>query len=116
MVVEIFMTSISAIYSFGELIRDRRESNGITLKVVSEKTSIDLSLLAKIERNERRPTEKLIKQLAEFFQMDEGVLKACSISDQIAYKIIEENTDVEILKVAELKVEYLKKIKNGGKN
>jgi hypothetical protein len=33
--------------------------------------------------------------------------------DQIAYKIIQEESDIEVLKVAEEKVNYLKKKKNG---
>ena len=35
------------------------------------------------------------------------------LSDQIAYKILDEEADLNILKVAEKKVSYLKTIRNG---
>jgi hypothetical protein len=35
------------------------------------------------------------------------------LSDQIAYKILDEKADIEILKVAEEKVKYIKAVNNG---
>jgi len=99
--------------SFGELLRDLREKNGQTLKVVSEYLTIDTSLLAKIERNERHPTKQVIIQIAEYFKVDKKFLINEFLSDQIAYKILEEEADVTILKVAEQKVKYFKNKNNG---
>jgi HTH-type transcriptional regulator, competence development regulator len=99
--------------SFGELLRNLREETGQTLKTVSEKIDIDTSLLAKIERNERQPTKLIIKQVAKYFKVDEKELQSEFISDQIAYKILDEDADIETLKVAEEKVIYLKTIQNG---
>lgn len=99
--------------SFGEQLRTLRENAGHTLKTVSEQIGVDISLLAKIERNERQPTRQLIKQLADFFQVDEQALKDEFLSDQIAYKILAEDADLHILKVAERKVSYLKTKKKG---
>lgn len=99
--------------SFGEHIRKLREESGLTLKFVSEQISIDTSLLAKIERNERHPTKQLIKQIADYFKVDERELQNVYLSDHIAYKILDEEADLSILKVAEEKVKYLKTVKNG---
>jgi transcriptional regulator with XRE-family HTH domain len=107
------MTTIKKTESFGEHLRNLREKEGLTLKSVAEKINIDMSLLAKIERNERQPTKQIIKQVAEFFEVDEKELQNNFLSDQIAYRILEEEADLEILKVAEEKVIYLKTVNNG---
>jgi transcriptional regulator with XRE-family HTH domain len=100
--------------SFGELIRASREDLNLSLREVSKKICIDTSLLGKIERDVRQPTKEHIKRLAEFYKLDERKLLMESLSDQIAYKIIDANAEKIICKVAEKKVEYfkLKKEKN----
>lgn len=99
--------------SFGEHLRHLREESGFTLKMVSEHIHIDISLLAKIERNERQPTKVIIREIANFFQVDLQELQNDILSDIIAYKILEEEADISILKVAEDKVKYLKAVHNG---
>lgn len=96
------------IATFGEQVRSVREESNFSLREVSEKIGIDTSLLGKIERSERQPTKDQIKQLAIFFKLDERDLLKEYLSDQIAYKILEAAADIDTLKVAEKKVEYLK--------
>ncbi|WP_124642826.1 helix-turn-helix domain-containing protein [Amniculibacterium aquaticum] len=107
------MTTIKKHTSFGELLRGLREETGQTLKTVAESLEMDTSLLAKIERNERQPTKLIISQVAEYFNVDKKELQTEFLSDQIAYKILDEEADIEILKVAEEKVKYLKTVNNG---
>lgn len=107
------MATVKNITSFGEHLRNLRKNQSLTLKNVAEQISIDTSLLAKIERNERQPTKLIIKQVAEFFKCNEQELLNNFLSDQIAYKIMDEEADIEILKVAEEKVKYLKTVNNG---
>ena len=104
---------IKKITSFGEHLRNLREEAGFTLKYVSEQINIDTSLLAKIERNERQPTNQIIKHFAIFFNVAESELQNDFLSDQIAYKILDHEADLSVLKVAEEKVKYLKTIQNG---
>ncbi len=94
--------------TFGEQLRNLRESNKLTLREVSKSLDLDTSLLAKIERNERAPNRQLIKKMAEFFNVNERDLINEFLSDQIVYKILNEETDLNILKVAEEKIKYLK--------
>ncbi|MBN2650071.1 MAG: helix-turn-helix domain-containing protein [Prolixibacteraceae bacterium] len=107
------MEAIKNTKTFGEHLRHLREDAGFTLKFVSVQISIDTSLLAKIERNERQPTKQIIKQVADFFKVDEKELQNGFLSDQIAYKILDEEADLSILRVAEEKVKYLKALHNG---
>jgi len=99
--------------SLGEQIRKLREETGQTLKIVANNLEIDISLLAKIERNERQPTKSMLNQLAEYFKIDSKLLQIQMLSDQIASKVISENIDESIFKVAEEKVKYLKNVQNG---
>ena len=96
------------ITSFGELIRQFREEAELPLRKVAAQLDIDPSLLGKIERNERQPTKQIISAIAKIFKQDKVQLHKEYISDLIAYKIIEEEVDIDTLKVAERKVQYLK--------
>lgn len=100
--------SKNKIATFGEQVRELREGASQPLREVAEKIGIDTSLLGKIERNERQPTKEQIKQVAKYFKLDEKYLFKEYLSDQIAYKILEEEADLDTLKVAEKKVQYLK--------
>lgn len=107
------MGMIKQTKSFGEHLRILREEAGFTLKFVSEQINIDTSLLSKIERNERQPNKVIIKQIADFFHVEEKELQNDFLSDQIAYKILDGQADLSILKVAEEKVKYLQKTSYG---
>jgi len=96
------------IATFAEQVRTLRETAHLSLREVAEEIGIDTSLLSKIERNERQPTKEQIKQVAKYFKLDEKDLLKEYLSDQFAYRIIEEEADLDTLKVAERKVEYLK--------
>lgn len=96
------------ISTFGEYIRQLREKTGLPLRKVAAQLDIDPSILGKIERNDRQPSKEQIKKLAVIFDQDENYLLSEYLSDQIAYKILEEEGDLNVLKVAEKKVTYLK--------
>ena len=110
------MEQVKTHMNFGEYIRILRESAGLTLREVASEIKIDSSLLAKIEKNQRQPTKHLIKSLASFFNINERDLLTEFLSDQIAYKILDEESDLNILKVAEEKLSYLKTLYNGNNN
>ena len=107
------MSPVKRLTTFGTHLRMLRESTGATSKEVSERLEIDPSLLAKIERNERQPTKQLIKKIAAYFKADEKALLNEFLSDQIAYQILEQEADLDVLKVAEEKVSYIKNLRNG---
>ncbi len=104
-------TAKNSVATFGERLRTLRVEAKLSLREVASEIGIDTSLLGKIERNERQPTKEQIKQVAAFFKFDEKQLIKENLSDQFAYRMIEEEADLDTLKVAEKKVEYLKKQK-----
>jgi transcriptional regulator with XRE-family HTH domain len=99
------------ITSFGEFVRSLRVKKRLSLREVAQIIGIDTSLLGKIERNQRHPTKAQIKHVAKFFELDEKQMIKELLSDQFAFRIIKEQVDLDTLKVAEKKVEYLKRQK-----
>jgi transcriptional regulator with XRE-family HTH domain len=94
--------------TFGEYIRQLRIDAGLPIRKIAAQLDIDSSLLGRIERNERQANKDVIAGIARIFNQDEEDLLKKFLSDQIAYKILNEDADIEVLKVAEQKVEYLK--------
>lgn len=97
--------------TIGELIREAREKKGLLLRQVASFLEIDQALLSKIERGERKATRENIIKLASFLELNEKELLVQFLSEKIAYDLQDENVAKEALKVAEKKVEYLKRHK-----
>ena len=94
--------------SFGEHIRKLREENGLPLRKVAAVLDIDPSTLSKIERGERSANKEMIPVLAELFKEETETLGLILLSDKVAYDLMLEENSHEILKVAEMKIKYLK--------
>ncbi len=92
----------------GEIIRAKREEQGLLLRQVAAFVDIDQAILSKIERNERKPTKALIIKLAEFLKLDKDELLIQFMSDKIAYELANEDCASQVLAAAEEKVNYLK--------
>ena len=56
-------------FLFGEQIRKLQEEKELPLRKVAVFIDIDLSLLGKIERNERQPSKEFIKQIVFFLKL-----------------------------------------------
>lgn len=92
----------------GQIIRGKRESQGLLLRQVAAHLDIDQAILSKIERNERKPTKENIIKLSQILKLDKEELMIQFMSDKIAYEIADEDCASKVLKVAEKKVKYLK--------
>jgi transcriptional regulator with XRE-family HTH domain len=98
--------------TFGETVKKLREEKKLTLREVAEALEVDTSMLGKIEKNSRKPNKLLIENFAKFFNVEEKDLTISFLSDSVAYKVLDEDYPVEVLKVAEEKVQYLITKKN----
>jgi len=92
----------------GEILRSRRQTLGLLLRQVSAYADIDQAILSKIERGERKPTKGILDKLSEILKLDRDELLIQYMSEKIAYDIVEQNCSTRVLKVAEMKVKYLK--------
>lgn len=68
---------------FGDIIKNNRLKRQKTLHELSMGTDIDVTLLSKIERNVRFPTNDQIKSISKYFNLSEVELKAIVASNKI---------------------------------
>jgi len=99
----------SRIKSIGEIIRAYREEKGMLLRQLAALMDIDSAILSKIERSEKRATKEQIIKFADVLGINQNELMIQYLSEKNAYEIADEITAKQVLKVAEKKVEYLKK-------
>lgn len=93
----------------GEIIREAREQKELLLRHVCAELNVDIAILSKIERNERKASKDQIIKLAEILDLDRNELLIQYLSDKILYEIKDEELGTEALKVAEQKIKYNKK-------
>jgi len=90
------------------LLKDKRKMLNINLAETSIATSIDKSIISKIENGQRKATIKQITAFIQFYKLDEKEVISLWLSDKILDTLKEYNTDfsLDALKVAEEKVRY----------
>jgi len=96
-----------------EIIRELRENNKLLLRQVASEIEIDQALLSKIERGERIPTKQQVIRLARFYKVDENKLLIAFLSDKLVNELQDEEMAVKAMQVAEKKINYIIKHKNG---
>lgn len=69
--------------NIGLYIKQLRTESDKTLHHVAVGTDIDGTLLSKIERGERLPTDEQVAKLAAFFKIPVNVLRVQSIAEKI---------------------------------
>lgn len=95
---------------FGEFVRQLRNDAGLTLTQLGAKLDLDSANLSKIENGKRDFDVKRLKLLASVFDLDIEELKLEFISQLIANEIYENSCSLDVLKLAEQKVNYLRQM------
>lgn len=78
------------------------------LRQLAALLEIDSAILSKIERGERKATKEQIIKISDILGINKNELIIQYLSEKIAYEIAGEETALQILKVAEAKVDYIK--------
>lgn len=97
--------------TIGEKLRQIREEKGLPLRKVAELVQIDVAILSKMERGERKISKSVVQKLATLYEYNFDELLVLFLSDKILYEIKDEDLGIEALKVAEEKALYLKEKK-----
>lgn len=97
--------------TLGEKLRQIREQNELPLRKVSALLDIDVAILSKMERGERKLSKEVVLKLADIYKCNHEELLVLFLSERIMYEIQDEDLGEKALKVAEKKVKYLKSIK-----
>lgn len=98
--------------TIGEKLRQLREQNEMPLRKVAALIDIDVAILSKMERGERKLTKAVVLKLADIYKYSADKLLVSFLSDKIMYEIQNEDLGEKALKVAEKRVKYLKAIRN----
>lgn len=94
--------------TIGEKLRQLREQNELPLRKVAAMLDIDVAILSKMERGERKLTKEVVLKLANIYKYSADDLLVSFLSDKIMYEIQDEDLGEKALKVAEKRVKYLK--------
>lgn len=97
----------------GTKIRHLREEKGMPLRKLAAEMDIDQSVLSKIERGERKASKQQIIHIARFFSVDEKELLINYLSDLVIYELKDEDFAYDAIRVAEKKIKYMIREKNG---
>ena len=99
--------------NLAETIRTLREQNSLFLRQVAAEIEMDQALLSKIERGERLPTKEQVIRLAKFYKVNVNELLIAFLSDKLVYELQDEEMGLKAMQVAEKKINYNLKLKNG---
>ena len=94
--------------TLGEKLRQIREQNELPLRKVSALLDIDVAILSKMERGERKLSKEVVLKLADIYKCNPKELLVLFLSEKIMYEIQDEDLGEKALKVAEKRVKYLK--------
>ena len=94
--------------TIGEKLRHIREEKELPLRKVAALLDIDVAILSKMERGERRITKEVVLKLADIYGYNADELLVLFLSDKILYEIQDEDLGIEALKVAEERAKYIK--------
>lgn len=94
--------------TIGQKLRHIREEKELPLRKVSALLDIDVAILSKMERGERKITKEVVLKLADIYDYNADDLLVSFLSDKILYEIQDEDLGIEALKVAEERAKYIK--------
>ena len=92
----------------GEKLRKLRESKELPLRKVAAAIDIDVAILSKMERGERRSSKEIVQKLANLYNYDLEELLVLYLSEKVLYEIGDEDLALKALQVAEEQIRYQK--------
>lgn len=95
----------------GKKLRLLREQCKLPLRKVAALIDIDVAILSKMERGERKLTKDVVLKLANIYKYNTDELLVLFLTDKIMYEIQDEELGEKALKVAEERIKYLKENK-----
>ncbi|MFZ1323014.1 MAG: nucleotidyltransferase domain-containing protein [Ignavibacteria bacterium] len=96
-----------SIENLGVKLRKLREEKELPLRKVAALIGIDVAILSKMERSQRKWTKEIITKLAKIYEYDLQKLLVLYLSDRVVNEIGTEELAINALKVAEKQIEYL---------
>jgi transcriptional regulator with XRE-family HTH domain len=96
----------------GAQLRKLREAKGIPLRKAAALIDIDVAILSKMERGERRLNKEVIEKLAKLYDQEAEELLVLFLSDKIVYEIGDDDLALKAMMVAEKEIKYKRQTLN----
>jgi len=90
----------------GEKLRKLRLEKKMPLRKVAALIDIDVAILSKMERGERKMTKPVLEKLAELYHHDPDELMVLYLSEKVLYELENESLALPALRAAEEQVQY----------
>ncbi|HEX5112902.1 MAG TPA: nucleotidyltransferase domain-containing protein [Saprospiraceae bacterium] len=90
----------------GAILRGLRMEKGMPLRKVAAQLDIDVAILSKMERGQRKLTREIVVQLAEIYQQNLEPLMIQFLSEKVLYEIGNEKLASQVIQVAEASIAY----------
>lgn len=95
--------------TLGLKLRELRKQAGLSLRKAAMQVDIvDVAILSKMERGERKFSKELVLKLADLYKANSDKLVIDFLSEKVLYELQDENFGLEALKVAEKQLKYKK--------
>lgn len=92
--------------TLGLKLRKLREQAGLSLRKAAMQADIDVAILSKMERGERKFSKDLVLKLADLYKVNPDKLVIDYLSEKVLYELENEDFGLEALKVAEKQLKY----------
>lgn len=92
-----------------DVLKTSRKTKSLKMREVASVLKVDQALISKFEAGKRMPTEVQLAAFAALYDIDLTILKKLWLSEKV-YNIIKDDSNaLEVLQVAESRLEYLSK-------
>lgn len=98
--------SIHIMSTVGIKLRELREKSGLSLRRAAVQADVDIAILSKMERGERKFSKELIIRLSELYNTKPDLLIIDFLSEKVLYDLKDEEFGLKALKLAEQKIRY----------
>jgi transcriptional regulator with XRE-family HTH domain len=99
---------IQQMKSVGETLRGLRNRRHLLIREVAASVKMDQTLLSKIERDERLPTEEQLKAFMRFYKQEGNDIMLAYLSDRVLAELADQPLALEAIHLAEQKIQLSK--------
>lgn len=92
--------------TLGLKLRELRAKAGFSLRKAAVAIDVDVAILSKMERGERKFSKEVVLKLAELYKTDPDKLIIDFLSEKVLYELENEDFGLEALKVAEKQLKH----------
>jgi predicted nucleotidyltransferase/plasmid maintenance system antidote protein VapI len=92
--------------SIGNTLRRLRVESKLPLRKVAAVVDVDVAILSKMERGERRLTKALVQKLAKLYKQNADELLVLYLRDKVLQEVGDDQLAIKALQVAEKAVSY----------